>query len=159
MEYINDIIEKLKEGIICDYVNEQFVFIVKDYWSKDELAILKRNKGKISCSVYDGIAYFVVSINDCLECSDCSFILNDENINCQNVQNYNFQLYIYNEKNDLISSRQTTCANDKNELLNSMLLQLSLNDEESIIDSKISVISKMYEPYVIDENSAFFISI
>ena len=159
MENIDEIVKNLEDGIICDYANDQFVFIVKDYWSKEELQLLKRNKGRISCSIKDGIAYFVVSINDCLECSDCSFTLNDENIKCLDKQNYSFQLYIYDENNTIVSSRQTNCSNDKNDLLSDLLSLLTLNDSDELIESKISIVSKMYEPFIIDETSPFFISI
>ena len=159
MENIIEIAKNLEDGIICDFFNEQFTFIVKDYWSKEELALLKRNKGRISCSIKEGIAYFVVSVNDCLECSDCSFTLNDENIKCLEKQNYSFQLYIFDENNNVISSRQTSCNEEKNELLNDLLSLLSLNDSAEVIDSKIDIVSKMYEPYLIDETSMFFINI
>ena len=39
-----DFVKEMENGIVMDYAENKFIFVVKDFWSKEEIGFLKKKR-------------------------------------------------------------------------------------------------------------------
>lgn len=145
-----DFVKEMDNGIVMDYVDGKFIFVVKDYWSQEEIRFLKRNKGMITLVERFKLPVFILQIEEGLESSDCVFCLNSENKSCLVMQNYQFEIHVFDQMSNLVVKR--TCEADKNASVRmyEILHHAAIDEDEASIDAKITKISEL-EPFELEE--------
>ena len=145
-----DFVKEMDNGIVMDYAEGKFIFIVKDYWSKEEIRFLKKNKGMISLIEQQKLPVFVVQIEEGLESSDFVFCLNSDNEDCLAVQNYQFEVLVFDEASNLIVKRTAEADKTSSGKIHEILHHAIKDEDEASIDEKIAKIS-VFEPFELEE--------
>ena len=59
-----DFVKEMENGIVMDYAENKFIFVVKDFWSKEEIGFLKKKKGMISLIEKEQLPVFILQIEE-----------------------------------------------------------------------------------------------
>lgn len=145
-----DFVKEMENGIVMDYAEGKFIFLIKDFWSSEEIRFLKKNKGMISLIEKEELPVFIVQIEEGLESSDCVFCLSQDNADCLTPQQYLFEVLVFDEQgNELV--RRTAEADHKTSLrIHSILSHASMDEDAAMVDSKVEKISVL-EPFELEE--------
>jgi len=145
-----DFVKEMDNGIVMDYAEGKFIFIVKDYWSKEEIRFLKKNKGMISLIEKEQLPVFIVQIEEGLESSDCVFTLTLENDGCLSLQNYQFEVLVFDEQGILVVKRTAEADRKMSLSIHEILNHVIKEEDDSLVDAKIERIS-VFEPFELEE--------
>ncbi len=145
-----DFVKEMENGIVMDYVDGKFVFIIKDYWSKEEIRFLKKNKGMITLIEKHQLPVFILQIEEGLESSDCVFYLTQDNASCLNPQQYHFEVLVFDEQGNEVLKRACEADQTMSKRICEILGHACLDEDEAVVDAKIEKISA-YEPFELEE--------
>ncbi len=145
-----DFVKEMDNGIVMDYAEGRFIFVIKDYWSLEEIRFLKKNKGMISLIEQMNLPVFVVQIEEGLESSDCVFMLNSDNDECLVMQNYQFEVLVFDENGNQVVRRTAEADKQMSVRIYEILHHAIKDEEEAIVDEKIAKIS-VKEPFELEE--------
>lgn len=145
-----DFVKEMENGIVMDYAEGKFLFVIKDYWSKEELNFLKKKKGMISLIQKENLPVFIVQIEEGLESSDCVFLLTSMNEACLKMQNYQFEIHIFDEEGHEVIKRTADADKGTSVKIYEILNAAQIDEDDALIDTKIEKISVL-EPFELEE--------
>ena len=145
-----DFVKEMENGIMMDYAEHKFIFVVKDYWSKEEISFLKKKKGMISLIEKEQLPVFIIQIEEGLESSDCVFCLNSDNDECLSLQNYQFEIHVFDESGNEVVKRTAEADKKASVAIYDILHHVTKDEDEASIDAKIEKISVL-EPFELEE--------
>ena len=145
-----DFVKEMENGIVMDYAENKFIFVVKDFWSKEEIGFLKKKKGMISLIEKEQLPVFIVQIEEGLESSDCVFCLNSDNEGCLALQNYQFEIHVFDEAGNEVLKRTAEADKKASAAIYDILHHAIKDEDEALLDAKIAKIS-VHEPFELEE--------
>ena len=147
-----DFVKEMDNGIVMDYAEGKFMFVIKDTWSKEELKFLKRNKGMITLIEREQLPVFVVQIEEGLESSDCVFLLTSDNEACTKMQDYQFEVHVFDEAGSEVLKRTAEADKKTSVRIYEILSHAIKNEQDEAVDAKLSKITVL-EPFELEELS------
>ena len=68
----------IEEGVMIDFVEDQWLILIKDaVWQDEEIKAFRRNPGQLAFLPLDTVVFFTVNIIDVLETSDLPFVIQE----------------------------------------------------------------------------------
>lgn len=150
---------ELENGIVIDYVNDNFVMLLKDdIWSEFECDAFLHHKMNIGF-IYERVcAIFLLEVEDGIEVSDVSFDIH----NCEEAKEllasddcYHIELYLLDAKNTVCASRKITLSRQTTTMIkNTLQRQLDTPYDDEGFDRSLMKIQGTSQPYELMERSA-----
>ena len=145
-----DFVKEMDQGIVMDYAEGKFMFVIKDFWSKEELSFLKKKKGMISLVQKENLPVFIVQIEEGLESSDCVFCVTSDNDGCLSMQNYQFEIHVFDDAGNEVAKRSAEADKSASVKIYEILHEAVKDEDEAVVDAKIAKISVL-EPFELEE--------
>lgn len=143
------------EGTLMDYVDGEFVFIIKDEeWTSFELTALRRNKLSIDFVYKFDIAVFLLTLDDAIDTSDFIFNVHDNEYDQTLYQahvagtGYGCSLYLIDKTNTVKGSRKVQLSSEMSNLITDKLKeQQSRPFMEAEFMCNLEGLQSTYEPF------------
>ena len=154
-------IEITELGTVIDYLDHQFVAVIKDEkWSDSELRIFKEKKMLINLVYENDCLFLLVTVNDVIETSDFIFNVNADDYDMaefrtfNNGEGYILHLYLLNQENVVCASKKVVLSTPMSNLLSECIHKQKRDDynEENAVLA-LSTLQEKYEPFELQEFS------
>lgn len=148
-------VEIESEGTIMDFVDGEFVFVIKDQeWTDFEKAALRRNELEIDLVVKYDISMFLITVLDAIDTSDFIFniheheepslIFEKECMSCS--------LYLIDGNNVVAGVKHVTLSKEGTTVLQTQLKKiLEAPYQEAEFDCNLDGIQNTWEPFELQE--------
>lgn len=148
-------------GTMIDYMDHQFVAIIKDEkWSDVELAYFKKNKMLINLVYEQDCLFFLITVNDVIETSDFIFNVNSDDYDMnefrvfKNGEGYIFHLYLLDKNNIVCASKKVVLSTPMSNCLSDLLhRQKSDVYSDEVLTEALMKLQDQYEPFELQEFS------
>ena len=152
----------VEEGVVMDFVDGQWVILIKDeVWQDEERKAFRRNAGKFSFFPLDTVVFFTVNIDDVLETSDLPFMIQDcewaDQLISQPEQKVT--LALLDKEDTVLELRQLTLPHKETVMICERLKAI-LDQEfaEEVSCNQIDRTQMKFQPYEMEEKALFSVS-
>lgn len=114
------------QGTVMDYVDDEFVFIIKDeLWTPYEINAVKQAKLQVDFVYKYDIAIFLLTLVDAIDTSDFIFNVHDNTYDASlfDAQGYSCTLYLLDKENIVQAKRSFQMGKDMSKLIADKLKQ------------------------------------
>ena len=149
----------IDEGVMIDYVEDQWLILIKDaLWQPEEIKAFRRNPGRLAFLPLDTAVLFTVNVDDVLETSDLPFVIQE----CENAQTLFKQpemavtLALISAQDEVIALRQLTLSTaDAAQVKNHLKRILDAGYDQTVSNHQIDKTQARYQPYELEEKALF----
>ena len=107
-----------EEGTVMDFVDDEFVFVIKDeVWMDEECQAMKHNPLTLDFVYKYDIAVFLLTLEDAVDTSDFIFNVHD------NGDGYGMTLYLINSMNTVCAKRRVRLSQGMSNTISQYLAQ------------------------------------
>lgn len=149
------------DGIWLDYREHTFLFFIKDrVWQKEEIKAAHHRDTAVAF-VQEGIVdLFLLTIEDCLECSDIPFCIKDAGkdliASLQDEKDYEWESVLVNEDGSIAFVRDGSFThNDSMILKHALAERLEETYTSADFDAAYEKLAEKKEPYEMEEDALF----
>lgn len=143
------------EGTLMDYVDKEFVFIIKDTeWTEYEKAALQRNRVQIDFIYLYDIAVFLFTLDDAIDTSDFIFQVHDgvygEDLyrSFEKGSGFTCSIYLLDKMNRVSGVRKVQLSYD---MSNCIVMKLKEQKEHVFVEAEficnLEGLQNAYEPF------------
>jgi hypothetical protein len=150
-----------QNGIWLDYQKNTFLFFIRDrIWQKDEIRSAHHRDTTVAF-VQEGIVdLFLLTIEDCLECSDIPFCIKDADEemlqSLQKDQDYDWEFILVNEDGSIAFVRDGSFThNDSMVLKKALAARLNENYTGADFDAAYAALAAKKEPFEMEGDALF----
>lgn len=149
-----------EEGVVIDYVDGQWIILVKDEkWVEEEQTGFRRNRGLFSFYPLDTVVFFLVNIDDMLETSDLPFMIQDcdeAEALIQSQGSMEVKIGLIGGNNEILSVRSFSLATKEADQVRFVLTRIrTQNFEESVSLNQIEKTQLRSQPFEMEEKAAW----
>lgn len=154
---------QIEEGIAIDFVEGQWIVLVKDaMWTDYELKALRRNKLFIHFVESGAADLFLIQVEDALETSDCPFDVRAQDYSScfrtfEKGDGYPFVIAYLNEENIIVAKREVKLNTQMSNCISSHLKAQSENGSgEASFESDLAKLQSRFQPFECEEFALAF---
>lgn len=143
------------EGTVMDYVDDEFVFIIKDaQWTDYEIQALHKKQLEVDFVCKYDITLFLITVLDAIDTSDFIFNIHDneypESIFDQKV--VNCSIYLLDEANVVKAVRHVTLNKDASACIANTLKEVAQKEyHEEEFNCNLEGLQNTWEPFELQE--------
>ena len=135
----------IEEGVMIDFVEDQWLILIKDaVWQDEEIKAFRRKPGRLAFLPLDTVVFFTVNIDDVLETSDLPFVIQESESADAILDQTAMPVTLA-----LISSQDEVLA------LRQLKRILEVGYEAEVSNRQIDKTQARYQPYELEEKALF----
>ncbi len=149
---------EMDEGMMIDFVDDEWVLIVKDAtWTDYEKKALRRNKLTLSFVEKGIVDLFLIQVDDALETSDCPFNVHaDDYSSCfktfKKGEGYIFHIAYLDLENKVVANRKVRLNTEMSNCISEHLKkqsEITIDDEG--FERALAKLQSQFEPFECEE--------
>ena len=149
----------IEEGVMIDFVEDQWLILIKDaVWQDEEIKAFRRKPGRLAFLPLDTVVFFTVNIDDVLETSDLPFVI-QESESADAILDQTAMpvtLALISSQDEVLALRQLTLGNAESSQVKAQLKRiLEVGYEAEVSNRQIDKTQARYQPYELEEKARF----
>ena len=139
----------IEEGVMIDFVEDQWLILIKDaVWQDEEIKAFRRNPGRLAFLPLDTVVFFTVNIDDVQESESADAILAQTGMPVT--------LALISSQDEVLALRQLTLGNAESSQVKEQLKRiLDAGYEAEVSNHQIDKTQARYQPYELEEKALF----
>lgn len=145
-----------QEGTIMDYVDDEFIFIIKDeFYSDYEIKAIKKKKMLLEYVYLYDISIFLLTIDDAIDTSDFYFNIHENDYSSLfNQEQFKASFYLL-DKDNIVKAKKSFELNSEvsKQIKNKLSIQLNTLYNEEEFNCNLDGIMNTWEPFELSEKA------